>query len=159
MHTQESVLENETHDIFWDIEMQTNHLILARRPNLVIANKKKTQKILVDFVILMDYRLKIKENEWRYSFLDLAREHKTLWNMKVTMMPIIIGTLEWSLKSWKGNWKNWKLKDELRQSKIQHCLDLPHSSEDLERLAVNIASLKYHLLTMAKKTNNKNNKW
>ena len=37
----ESVLKNETHRLFWDFEIQTDHLISARRPDLVIVNKKE----------------------------------------------------------------------------------------------------------------------
>ena len=36
----ESVLENEMHKLLWDFEMQTGHLISARRPHLIIINKK-----------------------------------------------------------------------------------------------------------------------
>ena len=39
--TPESVLENETHNILSDFEIQTDHLILTRRPVRVIINKKK----------------------------------------------------------------------------------------------------------------------
>ena len=41
MHNPESILENEKHKILWDFEKQTNHLILARQPDLVIVNQKK----------------------------------------------------------------------------------------------------------------------
>ena len=41
MHKPESVLENEMHKILWDFEIQIDHLILARRPDLVIVKKKK----------------------------------------------------------------------------------------------------------------------
>ena len=41
MHNPESVLENETHKLFWDFEMQTDYLILDKRPDLVIVNNKK----------------------------------------------------------------------------------------------------------------------
>ena len=37
----ESVLEYEMHEALWDFEIQTDHLISARRPNLVIVDKKK----------------------------------------------------------------------------------------------------------------------
>ena len=37
----ESVLENERHRLLWDFEIQTNHLISARRPDLIIINKKE----------------------------------------------------------------------------------------------------------------------
>ena len=36
LHKSESVLLNEMHNILLDFEIQTDHLILARRPDLVI---------------------------------------------------------------------------------------------------------------------------
>ena len=39
-------MENETHKILWDFEIQTDHQILARRSDLVIVNKKKKKWIL-----------------------------------------------------------------------------------------------------------------
>ena len=45
MHNTKSVLENETHKLFWDFEIQTVHLILARRPDLEIVNKKKRREL------------------------------------------------------------------------------------------------------------------
>ena len=41
MHNPESVQENEMHKILWDFEIQMDHLISPRWPNLAIANKKK----------------------------------------------------------------------------------------------------------------------
>ena len=41
MHKPESVLENETHKILKDFEIQMNHLIMARRPDQAIVNKKE----------------------------------------------------------------------------------------------------------------------
>ena len=40
-HKLEPILENDTHKILWDFEIQTDHLIPARRPDLVIINKKR----------------------------------------------------------------------------------------------------------------------
>ena len=37
--------------------------------------------------------MKIKENEKKNEYLDLARELKRFWNMKVTVIPIISGVL------------------------------------------------------------------
>ena len=41
MHNPEPFLENYTHQLLWDFDIQTDHLILARRPDLIIINKKK----------------------------------------------------------------------------------------------------------------------
>ena len=40
----EFVLENESHEIFWDFDIETDQLIPAWRPDLVIINKKTKQK-------------------------------------------------------------------------------------------------------------------
>ena len=45
----------------------------------------------MNFAIPADHRIKLKECETRDKYLDLARELKKLWNMKVTIIPIMIG--------------------------------------------------------------------
>ena len=44
MHKPEFIQENDLHKILWDFEKQTGHLILARRPDLVIVKKKKKRE-------------------------------------------------------------------------------------------------------------------
>ena len=41
MHNPESVQENETYKLHRDFKLQTDHLISARRPDLMIVNKKR----------------------------------------------------------------------------------------------------------------------
>ena len=40
MHKTESIQENEMHKILWDFEIKTDHLILAKKADQVIVNKK-----------------------------------------------------------------------------------------------------------------------
>ena len=44
MHNPASVLENDTPKLLWDFDILTDHLISARRPDLIIINKKKKKK-------------------------------------------------------------------------------------------------------------------
>ena len=44
MHKPESVLDNETRKIRCDYETQIDHLLLDRKPDLVIITKKKKKK-------------------------------------------------------------------------------------------------------------------
>ena len=44
MHNPAPVLENDTHKLLWDFNIQTDHLIPARRPDLIIINKEKKKK-------------------------------------------------------------------------------------------------------------------
>ena len=41
MHNPAPVLENDTHKLQWDFGIHTDHLISARRPDLIIINKKR----------------------------------------------------------------------------------------------------------------------
>ena len=44
MHSLKFFLENEMHKVLLDFEIQTDHLISARRPDLILVNKKKKKK-------------------------------------------------------------------------------------------------------------------
>ena len=85
MHNPESVLENETHKLHWDFEIRMDHLITARWPNLIIINKKEKTCRIMDFAVPVDHKVKLKKCEKRYKYLDLVRELKKLWNIKVTI--------------------------------------------------------------------------
>ena len=65
MHNPESVLQNDTHKIPWDFEIQRDRLIPAGRPDLVLINKKRD---LVNLAILPDHRvikkMKREKNTW-----------------------------------------------------------------------------------------------
>ena len=78
MHNPAPVLENDTHKLLWDFNIQTDHLIPARRPDLIIINKKKKKKIckIVDFAVPADHRIKLKECERRISTSTLLENWK-----------------------------------------------------------------------------------
>ena len=42
----------------------------------------------MDFAVSADHRIKLKESEKKDKYLE--RELKKLWNMKVTIIPIVI---------------------------------------------------------------------
>ena len=99
MHNQESLMENEKQKVLRDFKIEKDHLIPARWPDLVIVHKKNTRtKRNVDFAALVDYRAKSKEIKKKHKYLDLARERNKLWNTKVIVIPIVIGSLGTILK-------------------------------------------------------------
>ena len=124
-HKPESVLENETHKILWDFAIQTDNWIPTRRPDWVIINKKRKKKKKekkrayrkVDFAFPANHRVKIKEKKKTNKYFNLARELIKLWNMKVTVIPIVIGALGMVPKE---GWNICKLEDEWGPSKRQH---------------------------------------
>ena len=81
---------------------------------IIIITKNKTCKI-VDFAVPADHRIKLKAFEKKDKYLDLARELKKLWNMQVTIIPILIGAFG---SVTKGLLKGLEdLEDEWRPSK------------------------------------------
>ena len=68
-----------------DFVIQMDHPILVRRPDLVLIHNKKRTCHLVDFAILTDKRVKIKENEK----IDL--DHT--WELKKRLVGWLVGWL------------------------------------------------------------------
>ena len=85
MHNPAPVLENATHKLLWDFNIQMDHLISARPDLLIIQKKEERTCKIVDFAVPADHRIKPKECEKKDKYLDLARE---LWNVQVTIIPI-----------------------------------------------------------------------
>ena len=94
MHHPAPVLENDTHKLLWDFDIHTDHLISARKLDFIVINKKERTCKIVDFAVPADHRIKLKECKKKDKYLDLARELKKLWNMKVTIVPIVIGAFD-----------------------------------------------------------------
>ena len=76
MYKPGSVQENGTYKVILDFEVQRNHQIQARIPDLVIINRKKRICYLVDFAVQAGRRVKVKESEKIDKYQDLAKESK-----------------------------------------------------------------------------------
>ena len=73
-HKPESVLENRTIKILWDLEIQTDSQILSRRAELELINKKERTCHLVNFAVPVYHRKRINTKTE-----TLNRELKKLW--------------------------------------------------------------------------------
>ena len=154
MHNPASVMENETYKLYWDFGIQTDPLILARWPDLIIVNnkKKKTCKI-VDFAVPADHRVKLKENEKKDKYLNLAWELKKLWNLKVSIIPIVIGALGAITKGLiKGTGRHGNNGTSIDYCIVEISQNIEKSPGDLRRLAVTQTSVKDYQLTLIWKT-------
>ena len=82
-HELESVLENEDYKILWDFSIQTDHVIEARRPDLVVVDKKERSCKIIDFAVPGDSRIDEKEKDKIEKYQDLGRDLQKIWNVKV----------------------------------------------------------------------------
>ena len=92
-HEPESVLENEDYKILWDFSIQTDHVIEAQKPDLVVVDKKKRTCKIIDFAVPGDSRIEAKEKEKIDKYQDLRRELQKIWNVRVKIIPLVVGAL------------------------------------------------------------------
>ena len=88
-HVPESVQENENYKLLWDFSIRTDHNIEARRPDLVLVDK----------------RAKEKEAEKVEKYQNLARELRRMWEVKTKVVPVVLGALGTVPLRLKGNLK------------------------------------------------------
>ena len=69
-HEPESVLENEDYKILRDFSIQTDHVIKARRPDLVVVDKKERSCKIIDFAVPVDSRIEEKEKDKIEKYQD-----------------------------------------------------------------------------------------
>ena len=74
------------------INISPNLSQTARLYNNQQKKKKRTCRI-VNLAVPADHRVTLKESKKKNKYLDLARGLKKQWNMKVMVVPIVIGTL------------------------------------------------------------------
>ena len=121
MHNPAPVLKNDTHKLLWDFNIQPDHLIPARRPDLIIINTKKRICKIVDFAVPAGHRINLKESEKKDKYLDLARELKKLWNMKLTTVPIVIGAFGTITKGLFKGLEDLEVGGRVETIQRQHC--------------------------------------
>ena len=92
-HQPEAVIENDSCKILWDFTVQADHFLIARRADMISIDKEHNKCQIIDFAIPYDTRVDDKEIEMIEKYLDLATELKKVWNMKVTVVPLIVGAL------------------------------------------------------------------
>ena len=86
----------------WDTQNSQVFLDTNRSPNLgqipeqvIVHKKKKRTNRIADFVISADHMVDLKESKKNDKYLHLARKlkKKPQWNVKTTMIPIVVGVL------------------------------------------------------------------
>ena len=100
---------------------------------------------IVDFAIPADHRVILKESEKKNKYLELARELKKLWNMKLTIVPSVIvalGSITKGLLKGLGSWRTGR--DYPNDSIAKKGQNPETSPGDLRRLAVIQTPVKNH---------------
>ena len=91
-------MSHEDYKILWDFSIQTDHVIEAWRPNLVVVDKKERSCKIIDFAVPGDSRIEEKAKDKIEKYHELGRELQKIWNVKVKIIPLVVGSLGAILK-------------------------------------------------------------
>ena len=92
-HEPEKVVENDSWKILWNFTTQTDHVIEARRADMVIIDKTKNECKIIDFAYPFDSRIEEREKDKVKGYNDLKRELKKIWDMPVKVIPVVVDAL------------------------------------------------------------------
>ena len=76
----------------WDFSNQTDHVIEARRSDMVVVTKERICKIIY-FAVPGDSRIEEKEKDKIEKCQGLGRKLRKIWNVKVKIIPLVVGCL------------------------------------------------------------------
>ena len=92
-HAPEGAVENEEIKVLWDINVQCDNMIEARRPDLIVIDKKEQKGIIIDIAVPTDVRVEEKKEKVE-KYQDLKREIRRSWKLRnVEIVPVVIGAL------------------------------------------------------------------
>ena len=90
----EAVIENENFKLLWDFTIQCDRVIEARRPDIVLVDKRSKEVRIIDIAVPGDSRVKEKELEKIEKYQMLREEIRCIWQVnKVTVKPVVVGAL------------------------------------------------------------------
>ena len=93
-HCPEGAVEDDDVKIIWDINTQCDNVIEARRPDLILMNKKAKSCVIIDVSLRGDCRIREKEIEKIEKYQNLKKELKRFRSLKkVEVVPVVVGVL------------------------------------------------------------------
>jgi hypothetical protein len=103
-HRAKPVLENAEVKILWDFNVYCDRMIEARRPDIVVVDKRNAETKIIDIAVPGDFRVKDKEQEKITKYQDLVIELNRMWKTRACVVPIVIGALGaiYRLRDWMG---------------------------------------------------------
>ncbi|CAI5636064.1 unnamed protein product [Oreochromis niloticus] len=87
------VVENDRAKILWDFQMQTDKMVVANQPDIVVVDKQKKTAVVIDVAVPNDSNIRKKEHEKLEKYQGLREELERMWRVKVTVVPVVIGAL------------------------------------------------------------------
>jgi hypothetical protein len=76
--------------VVWNQAVHTDREVTANRRDIIIKNKKEKTCTLIDVAISADRNVVQKEEKKKLKYKSLCIEIQRMWNLKCTIIPVII---------------------------------------------------------------------
>ena len=103
--------------------IQIDHVVEAWRPDLVLVDKKERGCKIIDFAVPGHSRIEEKEKDNIEKYQDLGRELQKIWNMKVKITPLVVGSLGAIPKQFSNRLKQIGITVGKHKFRRQFCLE------------------------------------
>ena len=101
-HKPASLVENGRVKILWGFNIQTDHAIQHRRPDIAVLYKNERKCHFIDISVPGDKRIELKEQKKIDNYIELRQDVKKIWNLsQVVVVPVVIGALGVTSKTLK----------------------------------------------------------
>ena len=92
-HEPKTVTWNDSVTILWDMPIHTDRTIAAKRPDIVLKNKKDKICLLIDMTVSLDTNTSVKATQKFTKYKELEIEVERMWGLKTTTVPVVMGAL------------------------------------------------------------------
>jgi hypothetical protein len=105
----------------------TDREVTANRPDIIIKNKKEKTRTLIDVAIPADRNVVQKEVEEKLKYKSLCIEIQRMWNLKCTIIPVVIGATGIVTRSLRKNLETVPGKHSI--DSLQKTWNITHNTE------------------------------
>ena len=85
--------DHHHHHHLWDMQVHTDKMIKANKPDIIIKDKQEKTCMLIDMAIPSDRNTSVKVAEKLSKYKDLEIEITKMWGLKTITVPVVIGAL------------------------------------------------------------------
>ncbi|KAF7647953.1 hypothetical protein LDENG_00164190, partial [Lucifuga dentata] len=91
--TPPKVVENGRAKVLWEFKFQTDKLLLANQPDMVVVDKEQKKAVVIDVAVPADSNIRKKEHEKIEKYQGLKEELERTWKVKSKVVPVVIVAL------------------------------------------------------------------
>ena len=103
VRTHKPLYVQEAVTVSWNQAVHTDRKVTAKRPDILIRNRKEKTCILIYVAIPADRNVVLKKGEKKLKYKNLCIEIQQMWHLKCKIIPVIIGATEILTKGLRKN--------------------------------------------------------